>query len=78
MYIALTATKNNGTLVLVFTNEKTSLEAMADMVKLGNKCARFKTTEEIFVAYSEGKELEIDIARGDNGENFKKVVKVAA
>lgn len=77
MYIALTATKNNETIVLVFANEKTSLEAMGDMVALGNKCSRFETTERAFIDYSNGKDLKVDIVKGDNGKNFKKVLVAA-
>ncbi len=71
-YIAITATREIkkgacsylDTIVIVVSNEQTSLETMADMVKLGNKCRRFFTTEQAFVDYSNGKEFKIEYNPG--------------
>lgn len=75
-YIATTATKNDQTIVVVDNSEAMSLDTMAALAAHGNACARFITTEEMFVAYSEGRELEVDIeSRGTR--NIARVLKVA-
>ena len=77
-YIALTATKKinniNDTIVLVFSNESTSLEAMSDMVKLGNKCHRFFTTKSTFIAYSNGANFNIEYSRDENGNSVCELI----
>ena len=72
-YIAITATKKIktgacsylDTIVIVVTNEKTSLEIMGDLAGLGNKCRRFVTTEQCFIDYSNGKNLKVEYKPGN-------------
>lgn len=75
-YVATTGTMNGTTVVVVDSSEAMSLDTMAALAAHGNACTRFPTTEEMFVAYSEGKELEVDIeSRGTR--NIARVLKVA-
>lgn len=73
-YIALSATKDGQTDVMVFSNEQSSLDAMKDLTKLGNKCRRFFTDVDAFIAYSEGKELSIELSNSEDGTPVRKLV----
>ena len=72
MYIAVAS---NGTVMEIVTNERSSLDGMKAYAKMNYKgLVRFVTTSEAFTRFSNGEELTVDIAPGDNGRNFKRVV----
>jgi hypothetical protein len=57
--------------VIVDSSESMSIDTMAAMTKSGNKCARFVTDVDAYVAYSEGKEMTTKVVAGENGKNTK-------
>lgn len=77
MYVATSFTKNHVTRVIVDSSEHMSLGTMAAMTAQGYTCRRFVTTEEAYIAYSNGEELTVDIVAGDNGRNFKRIAVAA-
>lgn len=63
MTIATIGTANDGTQVIaVETSEQASLSTMVAFSELGyTNLRRMNTTDEVFIAYSDGRELATDI-----------------
>ena len=65
------------TRVIVDSSESMSEGTMFDMTNNGFTCRRFRTTEQAYIDYSNGAELDVAIVPGDNGRNFKRIVVAA-